>query len=367
MTVARALASRGGNVLLLDRGEIGAGTSAAAAGMLAPLVEARLEEREIVEFGRESLRFWEDYAGRIEDESGISIDYRREGTLVVAVERDHIGMIRHLHDEQRELGLSAEHLSGYECRRLEPSLSPSVSEGFFSANDHQVDNRSLLRALRRICEIQGVELHEECGDVELLPGKEGWLVRSATLQVTAGRLVIASGASFGLLKSLAPELARLIRPVKGQIIRLDQSEFHLLDHVVRTPDVYFAPKSDGTLVVGASSEDRGFDRAIRIGPLYETIRAAWETVPALYELPLIESTVGFRPAAPDHAPLIGESSLEGVYLASGYYRHGILFAPLAAELLACHILEGTIDERIGKFRPGRFDPVQSERPTGGTA
>ncbi|MCB0713980.1 MAG: glycine oxidase ThiO [Ignavibacteriae bacterium] len=361
LTLARALTLRGGTVCVVDRGKIGGGTSSVAAGMLAPMVEARLQEREVVEFGCEALRFWREFAGMIEREAEMEIDYRQEGTLVVAVERDHIGIINHLHDEQRELGLPVESLSGYECRKLESYLSPTVSEGFFSTSDHQVDNRLLLRGLRRICEVQGVRIVEDAGEVTLEQGVGGWIVTAENESISARRVVVATGASLAIFRSLQPKLARLIRPVKGQILRLDQSEMPLLQHVVRTPDVYFAPKSDGTLIVGASSEDRGFDSAVRLGPLYETLQAAWETIPALYELPVVESAVGFRPASLDHAPLLGETSLEGVYLATGYYRHGILFAPLAAELIAEEILEEKRDERIRAFNPARFDQMYAER------
>ncbi|MGE3801290.1 MAG: glycine oxidase ThiO [Candidatus Kapaibacterium sp.] len=364
ITLARALSLRGGGVCVVDRGKIGGGTSRVAAGMLAPMVEARLQEREIVEFGREALHFWGEFAGMIEREAEMEIDYRQEGTLVVAVERDHIGIINHLHDEQRELGLPVESLSGYECRRLESYLSPTVSGGFFSPSDHQVDNRLLLQGLRRICEAQGVRTVEDAGEVTLEQGEGGWIVGTKSGLISAQRVVVATGASLAIFRSLQPKLAGLIRPVKGQILRLDQSEMPLLQHVVRTPDVYFAPKSDGTLVVGASSEDRGFDTAVRLGPLYETLQAAWETIPALYELPVVESAVGFRPASLDHAPLLGETSLEGVYLATGYYRHGILFAPLSAELLAEEILEEKRDERIRAFNPARFDQMYSERQHG---
>ena len=361
LTLSRVLAGRGAEVILLEKAGVGEGTSKVAAGMLAPLVEARLAEREIVRFGGEALRFWEDFAPLIEEEAGYGIDYRREGTLVVAVERDHLGMIGHLRDEQRELGLVAEELSGAECRKLEPALAPSVYGGFFSPNDHQVDNRRLLLALREICVEKGVQVLENCEGVSLEREGNRWRIGTTQESVTCNRLVIATGSSLSLLREIAPDLSRLVRPVKGQILRVDQSGMPLVHHVIRTPDIYFAPKSDGMLVVGASSEDRGFDSALRIGPLYETLQAAWETLPGLYELPLVESLVGFRPASLDHAPLLGETSLEGVYLATGYYRHGILFAPLAAELLADYILEGNLDERIRPFQPERFNRVQSER------
>lgn len=363
LTCARTLAQGGANVLVLERGTAGAGTAYVAAGMLAPLVEARLAEREVVEFGRDALAFWPAFVHALQAEADMSVDYRTEGTLVVGVERDHIAAIRHLYQEQQELGLPVERLSGYECRKLEPYLSPTVPEGIFSPHDHQVDNRLLLAALLRACrDTHRVRVLEECGDgvLERKEGKE-WLVRTDSVQVTTPRVVVATGASLSILSGVAPELPRLLRPVKGQIVRLDQSGMHVLDHVVRTPEMYMAPKSDGTLVLGASSEDRGFDSTTTLGPLFELFRAAWECLPAVYELPLIETAVGFRPASIDHAPLLGATRYDGLYLATGYYRHGILFAPLAAKLLAQKILEDIDDERIEHFSPNRFTNAETER------
>ncbi|MCE2502753.1 MAG: glycine oxidase ThiO [Chlorobi bacterium] len=356
LTSAYALIRRGVGVAVVESGTIDSSTSTVAAGMLAPLVEARLEEREIVEFGLEALLYWKNFASELEAEAEMKIDYRSEGTLVVGVERDHIGMIRHLYEEQTELGLPAETITNYEGRKLEPYLSPTLSEGLFSPNDHQVDNRLLMQALYNVCAKGSVQIFEGCSQSRIDHEKgEGWWYRSDKIEVQAKSLVVATGASLKVLSDVAPELSRLVRPVKGQVVRLDQSETHVLDHVVRTPEVYLVPKSDGTLVIGASSEDRGFDKAVRLGPLYETLQAAWETVPVLYELPVIETSVGFRPASIDHAPIIGQTSYEGLYLATGYYRHGILFAPLGGDLLANHILDGTIDERIKPFSPERFN------------
>lgn len=363
LTCARALAFAGADVVLVEKGRAGAGAAHVAAGMLAPLVEARLEEREVVGFGRDALEYWPGFVRMLEAEAQMPIDYRTEGTLVVGVERDHIAAIRHLHQEQRELGLPVERLSGYECRKLEPYLSPAVPEGIFSPGDHQIDNRLLLSALVRSCrDAHGVRLLEECGPVVVeRQDSKDWRVSAGTAQVTAPVIVAAAGSSLSLLENVAPELLRLVRPVKGQIVRLDQSAMPVLEHVVRTPEMYMAPKSDGTLVLGASSEDRGFDPSITLGPLFELFRAAWECVPAVYELPVIETAVGFRPASIDHAPLLGETRHRGLYLATGYYRHGILFAPLAGELLARKILEESADERIERFSPNRFGEAEAER------
>ena len=364
LTVARAAARLGASVTVIEKGEMATGASHAAAGMLAPLVEARLEERDVVDFGYEALAFYPGFVAAIEEESGIDVGYRREGTLVVGVDRDDIEHLHHLHSEQISLGLPVEWLSGYECRQLEPSLAPSIPGGIFSPRDHQVDNRRLLRALVDSCtKRHGVEIVAGVGEGILFDGTGGVSYRTAAREYRADHFVLATGARSELLVAVEPALARSVRPVKGQIIRLDQSRFRLIDHVIRTPDVYLVPKGDGRIVVGASAEDNGFDPSITAGEIMELLRSAWEVVPGTYELPIVETTVGFRPATPDHKPMLGTIGDGTVSVATGYYRHGILFSPLAAELLTESLLNGIESPWLSTFSPSRFHEAHSERTT----
>lgn len=360
LTLARKLALGGVRVALVERNELGRGASYAAAGMLAPLVEARLEEQEVVGFGYEALRYFPGFVEELQGETALSIDYRTEGTLIVAVDRDHVEQLRHGFEEQRALGLPVEWLSGYECRQIEPYLAPGVPGGIFSPHDHQLDNRLMIDALRGACMgMRGLTVIEHAGEGEFIFDRRSYRTSIAT--VHAGEYVIATGAQSTLLASIAPRLARAIRPVKGQIVRLDQSAMPLLGHVVRTPEVYLAPKSGGMLVAGATSEDRGFDDTITAGGLYEILRAAWECLPGIYELPVIETRVGFRPATIDHAPMLGSSGIENISLAMGYYRHGILFAPYAAEIMSAWLLRDERSPWLDTFTPERFHERIPER------
>jgi glycine oxidase len=364
LTTARKLAASGGSVVLVEAARIGRGAGFAAAGMLAPLVEARLAESDIARFGFEALHYYPGFVAAVEEESGQGVDYRKEGTLIVGIDRDNLEHIRHLHDEQRALGLPVEWLSGYECRQIEPYLASGIPGGLFSPQDHQVDNRLLLGALVESLKRQAnVTLIEEAGEGEFdgtAPGVRP-TYRTAEHQISAGHYVIATGARTGVLKHLLPDLARMIRPVKGQIMRLDQRSMPLLSHVIRTPQMYLAPKSSGELVLGASGEDKGFDESITAGVIFELLRAAWECLPGIYELPLVESMVGFRPATIDHEPIIGDSGIEGVWLAMGYFRHGLLFSPYAAEIVADAIVSGRENEWLAKFSPERFNAVDHQR------
>jgi glycine oxidase len=171
--------------------------------------------------------------------------------------------------------------------------------------------------------------------------------------------VIATGARADLRVEGCPGLARLLHPVKGQILRLDQSLFPLVRHIVRTPDVYLVPKSSGMLVVGATTEERGFNEAITAGAVYDLLKAAWECLPGIYELPLIETSVGFRPATRDHLPILGAAGPANVSLALGYYRHGVLLAPIAARILANWLLRGERSAWLDQFSIDRFHTIES--------
>lgn len=360
LALARRLSRDGARVVVVERGRAGFGAGYAAAGMLAPYVEARLGEVDLEQFGREALEFYPGFVADIEAESGIDVDYRSEGTLTTAIDRDDLEQIRHLYQELQALGLPVEWLSGYECRAMEPYLAPNVPGGIFSPDDHQVDNRSLLRALRGTCDLRGfitiLENQEEGHFYSEGSRAVGYVV--AENDIRADTFILATGARSELLRSIAPELADALRPIKGQIIRLDARRTPLLDHVLRTPDVYLAPKSDGTLVVGASVEERGFDESITAGEVFELLRAARECVPSVHELPILETTVGFRPATIDHLPMLGPSGYDGVWLAMGYYRHGILFSPYAAEILAQGLIEGVNSRWLEEFNPQRFSALR---------
>jgi len=362
LTCARELALGGADVCVIERDRAGRGAGFVAGGMLAPFVEARLREPDVMRFGYESVGFYPTFVAALEEEAGCRVDYRTDGTLMIGVDRDEVEHLRHIWREQTDLGLSVQWLSGYECRQIEPYLSPNVPGGIFSPGDHQVDNRLLLEALLRALRRLGVHVVEDAGVGEFTfeserPVRYG----NDRLGVSAGHYVVATGADAALLRGISPALGRAMRPVKGQIIRLDQSPMKVLDHVVRTPRMYMAPKSDGRIVLGASAEDKGFDRRVTAGAVYDLLRAAWECLPSVYELEIVETSVGFRPATIDHMPLLGDSGVAGISLALGYYRHGIIFSPYAARVLAGRLIGGAEGGWLDIFSANRFHEPATQR------
>lgn len=355
------LAQAGAQVTIFERGEPARAATWASAGMLAPQMELRPEEEQITLLGRESLRRWRRFADELEEAAGISIDYRDEGTLLVALDRDAAEQLRFLHRHQSELGLPVEWLSAYEARRLEPHLSRRTVAALFSQEDHQVDPRRLgealvqayLRAGGRLCPHSPVERILMDNNLQRVTG-----VRVRGEDVPADVVLLAAGAWSGLIEGLPAEVRPPVRPVKGQMLAVQQPQPPVLGHCVWAMDarqfVYLAPKSDGRVLVGATVEEAGFDTQITAGGLLDLLRLAWETLPAIYDLPVVETWAGLRPGSRDNAPILGKTPIAGLYMATGHYRNGILFAPVTAEDVAQVILTGETPAAIAPFGIDRF-------------
>ena len=364
LALARELAKRGRTVTVFERDRAGRGASWAAAGMLAPAAELGFEEIDLYRLGRESLRRWPDFARDLEAAGGMSVGYRDEGTLVVADDRDAAEALRRLYRFQEEHGAPVEWMTGREALEVEPFLSPKLAAAVFSPEDHQVDNRAVVEALRTVAEAHPNIILRECVTVSAVAPREHPAVVVDDGEQTAARIVVlAAGAWTRGIEGLEP--APPVRPLKGQMLSLRMEAPFELGHVVRGPDAYLAPKSDGRLVIGATSEEMGFDTTVTAGGLYRLLEGAVEVVPGIEELEVAETWVGFRPASRDHAPLLGTAA-PGVVLATGHYRHGILLAPVTAQELGAEIDArlnggGETSDWLAPFSPHRFDSAFSAR------
>ena len=253
------------------------------------------------------------------------------------------------------LGLSVERLTGRECRRLEPMLAPAVRGGLLVAGDAWVDPRRVVAALLAVLgervvpgRVVGLEL---AGDavrgVRLASGET----------ISARTTVLAAGAWSGALDGLPPGLLPPVRPVKGQILRL-RSPRPLLSRCVRGmvhgSPAYLVPRRDGELVLGATQEELGFDTRVTAGGLYELLRDARELVPGITELELTDVVAGLRPGTPDNLPVIGPAGPEGLMLATGHHRGGVLLAPLTAEALWPEGLDEEARQVLAACSPERF-------------
>jgi glycine oxidase len=330
------------SVTLLERGRTGEGTSHVAAGMLAPVAEVEFGEagRRVLDLGLRSAALWPQFAAALEQQTGLDLGLRRSGTLVVARDEDEARELERQLAFRESLDLPAHRLLPSAARELEPALTPTVRLALHAPDDHSVDPRLTLAALRRACELDGVVVREHApvASVEY----DGERVTGVRLEdgdsVLAGQVVLAAGAWTSDL-GLPPGASIPVRPVKGQILRLrDPAGPGLLNGVVRFQGGYLVPRGDGRYVLGATMEERGWDLHPTAGGVYELLRDAHELIPGIEELQIEELSVGLRPSTPDNAPVIGPGALDGLVWATGHHRNGILLAPLTAELVARELI-----------------------------
>lgn len=356
LSIGWRLAKAGCVVEIFERGEAGHGASWAAAGMLAAGVETEPTEEGLLPLSLRSRELWPDFARELEADSGLSVGYRTEGTLVAAVTRDDAEQLRFTFELQRRLGLDIAWLSGAEALALEPRLNPRLTAACFSAQDHQADNRLVMAALVEAFSRAGGALYERCEveGIEIAGGVAMGLRAGGKLHA-ADVLVLASGAWARELGGL-PEAAKPpVRPIKGQMLALRMPKAApLLRHVVWAPRSYLVPRGDGRLVIGATVEERGFDPAMTAGGVLALLEGAWRVLPAIEDCPIEEMWTGFRPGSPDDSPILGPSAVPGLIFACGHHRHGILLAPVTAEAIAAQILTGVVPESIRAFGIERF-------------
>ena len=370
------LAKAGASVTIYERDKAGRAASWAAAGMLAPLAEAHSEEPELLKLGCQSLARYPQWVRELEADAQMPIGYRVEGTLIVGLEADDTDQLRHLYTAQQHLGLDVNWLTGRDARDIEPALSPRVTAAIHCARDHQVDNRLMVNALQRAYQACGGVLHEN-SIVERIAIKNG----VATGVQTEGGfhkadvVVLAAGCWAAEIEGLPDAIRPPVRPVKGQMLALQMETGIAIKTVIRTirarypMSVYLVPRSDGRLIVGATSEEMGFDTRLTAGGVFELLRGAWEAVPGVYELPILETWAGLRPGSRDNAPILGKvpkltsfaraapcprPSVENLILATGHYRNGILLTPITAYEIAKLILTGELSEAIAPFQLDRF-------------
>src|SRR6516164_3695964 len=355
--IAWRLAQSGCPVTVYDRAEAGRGASWAAAGMLAAAVETEPGEEKLLTLTLESQRLWLDFARELEAASGISIDYRDEGTMVVALTRDDAEQLRFTYEFQKSLGLELNWLSGTDARRREPHLRPGVTGAVLSLRDHQVENRLLGRALAEAARRAGALLYQHCPvhGVEIAHERACGVVTERGYD-QADVVVLAAGAWSREIGGIPSSHLPPVRPIKGQMlaVRMDP-ETPLLRHVMWLPrGGYLVPRLEGRLLVGGTVEERGFDDSLTAGGLLALIEGAWRAVPAIEELPVAETWVGFRPGSRDDAPMLGPSGIDRLVIATGHHRNGILLAPITAQSISAYVLTGRLPENVQPFTPERF-------------
>ena len=337
LSCAWRLAQRGARVAVLERGEPGGGATRVAAGMLAPVGELTFGEPELLELTLAAAKLYPEFVAEIEAATGTRTGYEPLGALHVALDRDEAAQLRRVHDLQRSLELEAEWLPPRRCRELEPGLTPSFHGGVFAAGEAAVDPRALTEVLVAAASGEGVEVlggtevAESVFEGERLVGAR----TSAGEELRAETVVLAGGAWSGNAEWLSAEARPPVRPVKGQVVELrSRGEEPVAHHILASERVYLVPRNDGRLVIGATVEEMGYDTAVTAGGVHELLREAYRLLPDVAEMEWVGATAGLRPGTPNNLPLVGPGAIDGLVLATGHFRNGILLAPLAAQAVA---------------------------------
>lgn len=342
-------------ILLLDANRAGEGTSRVSAGMIAPIAEAGFEDPHFIKFARLSRERYRAFVSEVSRDADMPVVLGEEGSIIVAIHRDDVEAMRRVYEHRRHADLPVEWLTGSEAREMEPTLTPRVSAAMWIAYDGQVNPRALLPALVRACNRRGVEVRESARVQRIVINDE--TVAGVELDgetITADTVVVCAGAWSGTIDGMPADVVPQVRPIRGQILRLTRTTDFAMKHVVRGPRAYLLPKDDGTVVVGATQEEAGFDATPTAGGIKTILENAWEMVPSIYDLPIERVEVGLRPGTRDHLPLVGATRIHGLIMATGHFRHGILFAPTTADAVCRGILTGDFGEDVAAFAPDRF-------------
>lgn len=351
LSIAYELACRGACVTVFERTEAARGASWAGAGMLAPFTEG-VDDPALLDLLLESRNRYPEFVGRLIADGGIDPHLRLDGILDVARDRD---ALHALHERAAILtsrGYAFEMLDARAAVALEPALGMLQHGAMLVCDEGQVDNRRLGRALLAACERRGVDVREHCPVESIETDSRRVLgLRTANGFVNASAVINATGAWAAQFDGLPPSCHAPVFPIKGQMLALEIPK-GFMRHVTWAHGIYFVPRQDGRLLVGATVENCGFDTRTNAEGMSTLLESALRAAPALRTFTVSEMWAGLRPATADGRPFIGPTPIEGYFLATGHYRNGILLAPVTAALIA-DALGGRSNDMLAPFAPGR--------------
>jgi len=362
--IALELARNDLRVALFDSHEPGQEASWASAGILSPAPE-NPGMISMVPIGQASLAIYRDYIATVEELSGIATGYRARGTIEALFSqhaREELNTIVALH---RGLGLRAEAISAREAREMEPALSEEVEAAVLRPEEASVDNRLLAKALLEALKRSGVEIHAGAGVQSIWREGSRCVGASVQSEKISEKFTIIAAGSFSSQIAGVEEYAPVI-PAKGQMLSL-RCDAAKIDRVLWSERIYIVPRNDGRILCGATVEHVGFDKAVTASGIHSNLNGAIEMAPSLAQARLEETWAGLRPDTPDHLPILGPTDLEGLFIATGHFRSGVLLTPITAKLIGEFVAGKTPSVDCSRFNPTRFRAAkESARASGAT-
>ena len=354
--IALELALNDLRIALFDAQEPGREASWASAGILSPAPE-NPGMISMVPIGKASLAMYPGFIAEVEERSGLRTGYRAKGTVEALFSphaREELNTTIALH---RGLGLKAEAVSAKEAREMEPALSQEIEAAVLRPQEASVDNRLLTKALIEAAKKSGAEIHAAAAVQGI------WRERSQCLgavvngeNISAKHTIVAAG-SFSSQIAGAEKYAP-VRPAKGQMVSL-RCDAAKIGRVLWSERIYVVPRNDGRILCGATVEHVGFDKSVTASGVHANLGGAFELAPVLASACIEETWAGLRPDTPDHMPILGPTELEGLLIATGHFRSGVLLTPVTAKLIGEFITEKTPSVDWEKFSPMRFQAPQN--------
>jgi glycine oxidase len=355
--IALELALAGVRVAIFEQGEPGQEASWAGAGILSPAPE-NPATIPLVPLGKASMALYPDFIAHVEEISGQDVGFRAKGALEALFSRDTARELSTHVALHHGLGLKAEAISAEDARELEPALSPELEAAVLRPDEASVDNRALTHAVLEAARKSGAEIfpHREVKGVWRDKNRcAGLLLKDE--KIAAPWTIIAAGsfsASIAGVGTYAP-----VCPAKGQMVSL-RSERVKIERVLWSDKIYLVPRNDGRILAGATVEYVGFDKKVTAGALQKMLTGAIEVAPELANARVEETWAGLRPDSPDHLPILGPADIEGLLLATGHFRSGILLTPITARLIREWVTEQSVSVDWDRFTPLRFAEASKE-------
>ncbi len=364
--IAWRAAAAGLDTILVDPAH-GDAASLVAAGMLAPVSEALFGEGALLRSNLLAVARFGSFAAELEEVTGHRIGLRREGTLAIAYDPGDYAALVRLTAFRRSAGLDAEELDSRACRKLESYLAPDVHGGVLFPGDWSVDNRRYAAALHEAAAAKVRMVQDRVTEVLTLDGRARGVRLADGDEIDSAQVVVAAGCWSSAVAGLPEQVRAAVRPVKGQLLRLRHPDgmppviSHTIRATVRGADLYLVPRADGEVVVGATQEERGPDRTVTAGAVHDLLHDAMSVLPVTSELVLAETCAGLRPGTPDNGPIVGGFGVDGVLLATGHYRNGILMSPVTADAIVACLTGQPPAAQWEPFTPERFLPREGAR------
>jgi glycine oxidase len=346
------LVARGASVTLLDCRGAGLGSTQAAAGMLVPYLEGF--GRPLLPLATRSLEMYDAFVDRVSHDAGIAVGYRRTGSLQVVTADESLDELQRIAADARGAGLDCELLDAQTACDAEPQLTPEISGALLIKTHGFVVTGELSGALAAAAIKRGARVRVPARVRRIDHRGEHVTVHlDNDAALTAQHVVLAAGSWSGQIDidGVAP---LPIRPIRGQLLQL-ASDGPALNRIVWGPRCYLVPASAGSILVGATVEDAGFDERTTVAGVRDLLDAACDLVPHLWQATFVGARVGLRPATVDEMPIIGRSAkVPGLVYATGHYRNGVLLAPLTARVVADLVLDNREDPLLMAAAPQRL-------------